>query len=994
MTYAGLVTAAQEGINYQQAEEMKLAAARTAASSAADAAKTASDAAMEQVTAQEANQAAAPASYEAAAAAAETAMGAYMAAKAASDAAGEAATSADAEVQRDIAQMRQTDAETALADAMMYAGMVQTAQTAIDAAEVEDMALADAKSAAKTAADLARKAATEARAAANRVAELEPDSQAAMAAAVAARMAEDQALLAETANRGAQASGTSADAAIHKVNAEIHLDYAQGHLMTAEGEMMMAEGRKTDADDLAAAQMKAGEFATAARMAADDAKADADEIERLLGAGATQTMAARQRQLATETAALAAEIARDAAAATTDPRMAEEEQGKAEVALATANTERGAVGDLLTLANVAADAIETVTIAAARGKAEEYSDEATSHYESAKMKAADARGEANDAQAAATRARGARTDYANAKKYADIADGNADAAETARDTAETAKNAAMTAYMAAMAATTSMDAEAERDKAKAQNDIATTQHTGDDDDETTVGAGENYKAAKAAAMKAKTSAGRHVIGLLVHANAQDLTLGNPEDVDLAEAIRKAMEARLEAVSDAIHAAAGMHGATDDGDRDQDSSTTGGTGSASTVTTAWPADTPDNEATDGVDESMAGMFSIAVAVDDATNLEFRTEAVEDDPDTTDVDESETMPKTATKLSRGLGDFNHAYQIEHDGNHAIVFTDKMQGTPAVTLVAGVTARELTNAPVSGNTVTDIGTRSGTGYTGVTYYEGTVNDDTDEATAFMGRLNCADDAACEFTTEPDGDIIVVGYTFTGSREAREAVEAAEAAENEDYLAFGVWLREDTNGSTVGTPKAFAAFANGGEPIASFNDYLTLTGTAKYTGKATGVHTAGSSVDYFEGDASLTANFGAPGTDDDDEADDDEIGTISGRIHNIMAGGVSTGDVISLREADIDNANTAFAGDARMGTGEIQDDDSVKYPYNGTWSGNFYGANPAVADDDATDADEEMDAAAPDAVAGTFGVSGTMGEGDDAVTSSYVGAFGARKD
>ena len=70
------------------------------------------------------------------------------------------------------------------------------------------------------------------------------------------------------------------------------------------------------------------------------------------------------------------------------------------------------------------------------------------------------------------------------------------------------------------------------------------------------------------------------------------------------------------------------------------------------------------------------------------------------------------------------------------------------------------------------------------------------------------------------------------------------------------------------------------------------------------------------------------------------------------------------------------------------------MEYPYNGTWSGNFFGANAAVADDGGTtDVDETMAAAAPDAVAGTFGVSGTMGEGDDAVTSTYVGAFGARR-
>ena len=82
-------------------------------------------------------------------------------------------------------------------------------------------------------------------------------------------------------------------------------------------------------------------------------------------------------------------------------------------------------------------------------------------------------------------------------------------------------------------------------------------------------------------------------------------------------------------------------------------------------------------------------------------------------------------------------------------------------------------------------------------------------------------------------------------------------------------------------------------------------------------------------------------------------------------------------------------------MGDGEIQDDDTVEYPFNGTWSGSFFGANPAVADDAGTpDVDESMDAAAADAVAGTFGVTRSEGTGNDMVVESYVGAFGAHKE
>ena len=83
------------------------------------------------------------------------------------------------------------------------------------------------------------------------------------------------------------------------------------------------------------------------------------------------------------------------------------------------------------------------------------------------------------------------------------------------------------------------------------------------------------------------------------------------------------------------------------------------------------------------------------------------------------------------------------------------------------------------------------------------------------------------------------------------------------------------------------------------------------------------------------------------------------------------------------------AFSGDARMGAGTTVDAVTT-YPYNGTWGGQFY--NGTEDDDETTDVDESM--VAPGSVAGTFGVTGTMGEGDDAVTRSYLGAFGAHQD
>ena len=114
---------------------------------------------------------------------------------------------------------------------------------------------------------------------------------------------------------------------------------------------------------------------------------------------------------------------------------------------------------------------------------------------------------------------------------------------------------------------------------------------------------------------------------------------------------------------------------------------------------------------------------------------------------------------------------------------------------------------------------------------------------------------------------------------------------------------------------------------------------------------------------------------------------------IDNIVAGGESMSDVILLNDDGTpDDGNMVaagtFSGDARMGTATTVDAVTT-YTHNGSWSGQFFNG---TADDDTT-ADVNESHVAPDSVAGTFGVTGTTGMGDDAVTRSYVGAFGAHK-
>ena len=183
-------------------------------------------------------------------------------------------------------------------------------------------------------------------------------------------------------------------------------------------------------------------------------------------------------------------------------------------------------------------------------------------------------------------------------------------------------------------------------------------------------------------------------------------------------------------------------------------------------------------------------------------------------------------------------------------------------------------------------------------------------------------------------------------------------------------------------------AAFFGGGP---TFTTPASLHGTASYRGSATGVYTAGESVDYFQGRASLTANFGAT---PDAGATDAAEGTVTGMIDQIMVGGESMSDVINLNtdatpaDGNIDNTDGSFAGNARMGDPMVEGD-VVTYMYTGTWKGQFYG-QPAATDAAAT--------TMPTGAAGTFGVTGTdnmgtMDDMEDDVTRSYVGAFGAHK-
>ena len=367
----------------------------------------------------------------------------------------------------------------------------------------------------------------------------------------------------------------------------------------------------------------------------------------------------------------------------------------------------------------------------------------------------------------------------------------------------------------------------------------------------------------------------------------------------------------------------------------------------TATAAWVADVP----AAGEVAAMPGLLEIT--------FESNVAGGGADNEVTSDTVGDPVVKPNAKQTNVGGDFPHMFDISSGGARVLVFTDKEQDTPGV---MEITARTLVNITIEPDQITSLGESRDDGAS----FPGAYDDDNSDATpAIEGTFKCTGDS-CTLDYTGRGDDVMVetatGYTFSGSREAVTAVEADAKA---DYLLFGVWLDETEAGADT-----FGAIATGGQPF-PVNNVLALEGKATYRGSAVGAHhKTGSGVSSFDGDANLTADFAA----------DDAVGTIEGTIDNIsIDGGDPMEESIYLVETPLNTiANTTFKGRAVMGPQEGPG--KQEHTFNGTWSGDFFGMGEKATDH-------------PGSVAGTFGVTDTTGTGDDAVTESYVGAFGAHR-
>ena len=182
-------------------------------------------------------------------------------------------------------------------------------------------------------------------------------------------------------------------------------------------------------------------------------------------------------------------------------------------------------------------------------------------------------------------------------------------------------------------------------------------------------------------------------------------------------------------------------------------------------------------------------------------------------------------------------------------------------------------------------------------------------------------------------------------------------EGSNDTDYLAGGIWVYAPDDTSSL-EDYEYGAFVDGNDPFTQGN-LAGLTGTATYSGPATGVYAdVPENTNYFfEASATLTADFG----------DGSQLGTIEGSIHDARIDGlrVPTDPSLNLNSADIGSADSGFF----TGTTSMSFDGDT---YTGQWGGQFYGNGASSTD-------------APGSVAGTFGAA-TADE-----NKSVLGVFGA---
>ena len=224
--------------------------------------------------------------------------------------------------------------------------------------------------------------------------------------------------------------------------------------------------------------------------------------------------------------------------------------------------------------------------------------------------------------------------------------------------------------------------------------------------------------------------------------------------------------------------------------------------------------------------------------------------------------------------------------------------------------------------------------------------------------GTFKCNAAAECTVTVDSKGTVSAVStdndWIFIPADGA--TVDVADT----DYLHYGFWLQKTADADGVVTYDQVETFAG----VAGLSDSSgTITGSASYSGGATGVYVrhvysegggkiASSTSGHFLADATLTAYFGQPAANN---IQPNLLNSITGTIRNFELSGGEANDWSVTLEGGINSAFGITDGKAKGGVGD------------GSLSGQFYGA----ADTLPVAATGEFNAGFNNgAVAGAFGV------------------------
>ena len=237
-------------------------------------------------------------------------------------------------------------------------------------------------------------------------------------------------------------------------------------------------------------------------------------------------------------------------------------------------------------------------------------------------------------------------------------------------------------------------------------------------------------------------------------------------------------------------------------------------------------------------------------------------------------------------------------------------------------------------------------------------------------MGTYRCNGTSDCTVTIT-DGEISAIsdGWIFT------PAMNAMSSQQDNDYLYYGFWLKKTTDGDGAVTYNEVETFAMAMGPGHTTSSG-TITGSASYSGGATGVYvrhvysSGGGSIEssssgHFTADASLTATF-AQTVDDPATTGVNEAGQIAPNMLNRLTGTI---DNFMLSGGEMNDWSVALAG-------TVGDDGAVT---EGTAKGGMGDGQLAVSFYGAADT-------LPVAATGEFNAGFHNG--------SVAGAFGVNKD